>query len=339
MNTRIIQIFIAASMLVTFADPNRAQEESTYTVLHTFTGSDGEFPQGSLIRDREGNLYGTAFNGGNSSCNPPFGCGVVFKMDPTGKETVHYTFQGGADGAYPATDLLRDEVGNLYGTTHGGGQISVPACSFNPGCGVVFKVDPNGKETALYAFSGGADGLGPSSGLVQDKWGNLYGTTIGGDPNGNCPGTPQGCGVVFKLEPNGDETVLHTFTGGADGYAPYGDLLLDEDGNLYGAASNGGDVSGFCGATILNATGSLGCGTVFKLDGTSEFTVLHTFAGKDGGPFPNGCLVEDKTGNLNGMTGNGGNVSACSGIGCGVVFKLNRAGKESVLYRRSCDVR
>jgi uncharacterized repeat protein (TIGR03803 family) len=90
-----------------------------------------------------------------------------------------------------------------------------------------------------------------SSGLVQDKRGNLYGTTIGGDPNGNCPGTPQGCGVVFKLDPNGDETALHTFTGGPTDMLPYGDPLLDEDGNLYGVASNGGDVSGFCGATIL----------------------------------------------------------------------------------------
>jgi uncharacterized repeat protein (TIGR03803 family) len=323
-----------AALLVLVATSLRlgAQETPSYTVLHTFTGSDGEFPQGSLIRDHEGNLYGTAFNGGNSSCNPPFGCGVVFKMDPTGKETVLYTFEGGADGAYPATDLLRDEVGNLYGTTHGGGQTTVAQCSFNPGCGVVFKVHPSGRETPLYAFSGGADGLGPSSGLVQDKRGNLYGTTIGGEPNGNCPGTPQGCGVVFKLDPNGDETVLHTFTGGADGYAPYGDLLLNEEGNLYGVASNGGDVSGFCGATILNATGSLGCGTVFKLDGTSEFTVLHTFDGKDGGPFPDGWLVRDNTGNLYGMTGNGGDVGACSGIGCGVVFKLDRGGKESVLY-------
>ena len=119
---------------------------------------------------------------------------------------------------------------------------------------MVFKLDPTGKETVLYAFTGGADGLGASSGLVRDEAGNLYGTTVmGGGLSGVCPGLPlPGCGVVFKLDPNGKETVLHTFTGGADGYAPYGDLLRDEAGNLYGAASNGGDVSGFCGDVVLN---------------------------------------------------------------------------------------
>jgi uncharacterized repeat protein (TIGR03803 family) len=327
-----IPSFAALLLLQTPAVRLAAQETPTYTVLHTFTGPDGASPQGSPIRDREGNLYGTAFNGGDSSCNPPSGCGVVFKLDPKGKETVLYNFKGQSDGAFPATDLLRDEAGNLYGTTHGGGQIEVAACSFNPGCGVVFKVDPIGKETALYAFSGEADGLGPSSGLVRDKWGNLYGTTIGSEANSNCPGTPQGCGVVFRLDPDGKQTVLHTFTGGADGYAPYGDLLLDDDGNLYGAASNGGDVSGFCGATIFNATGSVGCGTIFKLRGTSEFTALLTFNGTNGGPFPDGWLVRDKSGNLYGMTGNGGDLSACSDIGCGVVFKLAREGKENLLY-------
>src|SRR5208283_5074601 len=311
-----------------------AEHLQGYTVLDTFTGADGEFPLGNVIRDRAGNLYGTTFNGGDlSGCNGS-GCGVVFKVDRSGKETVLYSFTGGADGAYPATGLVRDEEGNLYGTTHGGGDITVSACSFNPGCGVVFKLDPTGKETVLYAFTGGADGLGASSGLVRDEAGNLYGTTVmGGDLSGFCPGFPApGCGVVFKVEPTGKETVLYTFTGGADGYAPYGDLVRDEAGNLYGAASNGGDVSGFCGEVVLNKTGFLGCGTVFKLDQTGKFTVLHTFNGADGGPFPDGWLVRDNEGNLYGMSGNGGDLSGCSGLGCGVVFKVDRRGKETVLY-------
>lgn len=260
---------------------------------------------------------------------------MVFKIDWSGKETVLYRFTGGADGAYPATGLVRDEAGNLYGTTHGGGDVSVSACSFNPGCGVVFKVDPTGKESVLYAFTGGTDGLGASSGLVRDKAGNLYGTAImGGDLSGVCPGFPApGCGVVFKVDATGKETVLYTFNGEADGYAPYGDLLRDEAGNLYGAASNGGDVSGFCGDVVLNTTGFLGCGTVFKLDSTGKFTVLHTFHGADGGPFPDGWLVRDNEGNLYGMSGNGGDLSGCSGLGCGVVFKVDGSGKETVLYR------
>jgi uncharacterized repeat protein (TIGR03803 family) len=327
-------VLALGTALVSTAVAARAQEEPNYTALYTFTGADGEYPLGNVIRDQAGNLYGTTFNGGDlSGCNGS-GCGVVFKIDWSGKETAVYSFTGGADGAYPASDLLRDEEGNLYGTTHGGGDVSVNACSFNPGCGVVFKVDPTGKESVLYAFTGGADGLGPSSGLVRDEAGNLYGTTVmGGDLSGYCPGFPApGCGVVFKVEATGKETVLYTFTGGADGYAPYGDLLRDVAGDLYGAASNGGYVRGFCGDTLLNATGFLGCGTIFKLDSAGKFRVLHTFHGMDGGPFPDGWLVQDNAGNLYGMSGNGGDLSTCSGLGCGVVFKVDRSGKETVLY-------
>jgi uncharacterized repeat protein (TIGR03803 family) len=348
MKSRLRFTISALGLLALLAMPVRvvAQEEQQqqaedlqrYTVLYTFTGADGEFPLGSVIRDRAGNLYGTAFNGGDLSECSGSGCGVVFKMDRSGKETVLYSFKGGTDGAYPASDLLRDEAGNLYGTTHGGGDLSGNSSCTTffgfPGCGVLFKVDPTGKETVLYAFTGRADGLGPSSGLVRDEAGNLYGTTIaGGDLSGDCPGESlPGCGVVFKLDPTGKETVLHTFTGGADGYGPYGDLLRDKTGDLYGAASNGGDLSGFCTDVVKPATGFLGCGTVFKLDQAGKFTVLHTFNGADGGPFPDGWLVRDNAGNLYGMTGNGGDLSGCSGLGCGVVFKLDSRGKETVLY-------
>jgi uncharacterized repeat protein (TIGR03803 family) len=343
MKSRLLFTILSLGLLALLAMPavaaqeehqQEAQHPSGYTMLYTFTGADGEFPLGNVIRDRAGNLYGTTFNGGDLSACDGSGCGTVFKVDKSGRETVLYSFTGGTDGAYPATGLVRDEAGNLYGTTHGGGDISVSACSFNPGCGVVFKVDPTGKETVLYAFTGGTDGLGASSGLVRDETGNLYGTTVmGGDLSGFCPGFPApGCGVVFKVDPTGKETVLYTFTGGADGYAPYGDLLRDEAGNLYGAASNGGDVSGFCGDLVLNKTGFLGCGTVFKLDQNGKFTVLHTFNGADGGPFPDGWLVRDNEGNLYGMSGNGGELSACSGLGCGVIFKVDRRGKETVLY-------
>jgi uncharacterized repeat protein (TIGR03803 family) len=320
--------------LVSTAIAARAQEEPNYTALYTFTGADGEYPLGNVVRDQAGNLYGTAFNGGDlSGCNGS-GCGVVFKVDRNGRETVLYSFTGGADGAFPASDLLRDEAGNLYGTTHGGGDVSVSACSFNPGCGVVFKVDPTGKESVLYAFTGGADGLGPSSGLIRDEADNLYGTTVmGGDLIRVCAGFPApGCGVVFKVDPTGKESVLYAFSGGADGYAPYGDLLRGSAGELYGVASNGGDVSGFCGDFVLDATGFLGCGTVFKLDPAGKFAVLHTFHGADGGPFPDGWLVPDNEGNLYGMSGNGGDLSGCSGLGCGVVFKVDRRGNETVLY-------
>ncbi len=313
-----------------------AQEAPNYSVLYAFTGTngDGEFPLENVIRDQAGNLYGTAFNGGDLSGCLGAGCGVVFKVDPAGNETILYSFMGGADGANPAMGLLRDDAGNLYGTTHGGGDLGGnPICTavFGfPGCGVVFKVDPTGKESVLYAFTGGADGSGPASGLVRDAEGNLYGTTgFGGNFTGDCPGEAlPGCGVVFKLDPSGKETVLHTFTGDADGYSPFGNLLLDADGNLYGTAVAGADSRGTC----SNVGGFRGCGTVYMLDRAGRFVLLHTFHGADGAG-PNGFLVLDGTRNLYGMTYFGGDVnSSPCGVGCGVVFKLDTSGKETVLY-------
>ena len=123
------------------------------------------------------------------------------------------------------------------------------------------------------------------------------GTTVGGGFSGDCPGLPlSGCRVVFKLDPKGKETVLHTFTGGADRFGPYGDPLLDAAGDLCGAASNGGDLSGLCSDVVEPAIGFLGCGTVFKLDRTGKFTVLHTFNGARPPATGNFCLgVWEKT--------------------------------------------
>ena len=309
----------------------RAQGTPSYAVLHTFTGADGEYPLAGLVRDWEGNLYSTAFLGGDLSQCSASGCGVVFKLDRNNNETVLYSFEGGTDGAGPAMGLLRDRAGSLYSTTHTGGDVGGCTGPGFPslGCGVVFKVDPAGRETAVYSFAGGAAGSGPASGLVRDEAGNLYGTTGFGGFNGDCPleGIP-GCGVVFKVDPRGKETVLHTFTGGADGYSPYGNLLLDAAGDLYSTAVGGGDVSGYCG----DVGGALGCGTVYQLDRTGKFAVLYTFHGADGAG-PNGFLVPDDAGNLYGMTFYGGDLNECSGLGCGVVFKLDRGGKERVLYR------
>jgi uncharacterized repeat protein (TIGR03803 family) len=177
---------------------------------------------------------------------------VVFRLSPSGSETVLYSFTGGADGANPSAGLVRDAAGNLYGTTFLGG---VESGSCGGSCGVVFKLSPTGSETVLHSFTGGADGANPSAGLIQDAAGNLYGTTfLGGVESDSCGGS---CGVVFKLSPTGSETVLHSFTGGADGAGPYAGLIQDAAGNLYGTTSEGG-ANSVCPL-------SPGCGVVFRL--------------------------------------------------------------------------
>ena len=198
------------------------------TVLYSFTGGDdGGNPFAGLIRDSAGNLYGTTTYGGDLKCNNGYGCGTVFKLGKTGKETVLYSFTESPDGAYPYAGLVRDTKGNLYGTTFFGGA---------SGAGTVFKVDKTGKETVLYSFTGGSDGKYPYAGLLRDTKGNLYGTTEYGGASSN--------GTLFKLDTSGTETVLHSFTGGSDGGLPIAGLILDASGNLYGAAQSGGDGGG-----------------------------------------------------------------------------------------------
>ena len=198
------------------------------TVLYSFAGSDGAYPIGShLIKDKEGNLYGTTWSGGSA------GQGTVFKLDTEGKLTTLHSFTG-PDGSAPIGDLVMDKRGNLYGTTTGGGSA---------GSGTVFKLDTAGNEVVLHSFSGSpSDGASPFQGVVMDKDGNLYGITLNGGSSGS--------GVVFKVGTSGKETVLHNFTNTPDGSSPLGSLAVDSRGNLYGTTQNGGDY---------------GLGTVFKL--------------------------------------------------------------------------
>jgi uncharacterized repeat protein (TIGR03803 family) len=162
-----------------------------FKLLHSFSGPDGYVPNAELIRDANGNLYGTTRLGGpNAACTDKLGCGTVFEITASGTEMVLYSFGGGADGSYPYAGLVRDGAGNLYGTTFQGGQGS---CYFDLGCGVVFKVAPEGTETVLYRFTGGADGGNPNGGLALDSKGNLYGTTLYDGAHGY--------GTVFKVTP------------------------------------------------------------------------------------------------------------------------------------------
>src|ERR1035441_5152380 len=194
------------------------------TVLYSFTGgADGANPNAGVIGDPEGDLYGTTPYGGTANQACPSGCGVVYKLDTTGRQTGLYSFPGGADGANPNAGVIRDPAGSLYGTAYHSGTT---------GWGVVFKLDTTGQYTVLYTFTGGADGGGPETSVIRDSAGNLYGTT--------CCGGTAGEGVVYKLDVAGRETVLHTFTGGADGGTPESGVIRDSAGNLYGTTQDGG---------------------------------------------------------------------------------------------------
>jgi uncharacterized repeat protein (TIGR03803 family) len=314
----VIATLASAVVCATASIATPSAHAQTYTVLYSFQGApqDGGVSQGKLVLDRLGNLYGTTWSGGSNSL------GTLFELDPSGNETVLYTFTGAAgDGASPQGQIVRSG-GNIYGTTtYGGGG----GCPIAGGCGTVFEVN-SGKATVLHSFAG-AEGNYPSGGLVRDPSGNLYGTTTYG-----CYGTAQqgcrggnGSGTVFRIS-QGQETVLYSFTGMRDGGNPQGALVLDRSGNLYGVTEFGG---------------AFGHGTVFELspnsDGTWKERVLHSFFGGPGnGAEPFAGLVMDVKGSLYGTTAFGGTITSSCQLGCGVVFKLKQNSghwTERLLYR------
>jgi uncharacterized repeat protein (TIGR03803 family) len=360
--TQIAAMAVVLLPLLVFAA--RAQNARTETELHRFRGgTDGNLPDPQLIRDAAGNLYGTTQYGGVPTCGQNIGCGTVFQIGPSGKETVLYAFTSGTDGSNPTGGVVRDAAGNLYGVAsdeaddNGGAYgsvfrlepsgklVTLYAFTGGPdgglptatvirdsaghlygttysggafGAGTVYKVDPSGHETVLYSFMGGADGSGPQAPVIRDQAGNLYGTTpFGGELSCDC-------GTVFKIDTSGIETALYRFTNGTDGAYPAGGLIQDQVGNLYGGARLAGDSS---------CNPPYGCGTVFKLDSSGNFTVLHTFTGGlTDGASPAGALTLDAYGNLYGATSSGG--VPCPGIayGCGTVFKLDSTGNETLLH-------
>ncbi len=279
----------------------------TEEILHSFNVSagDGQSPQGSLVMDSAGNLYGVTPLGGGRKL------GIVYELTPqtggTWKEKIIHTFVGGADGRSPEAGLIIDKKGNLYGTTYQGGA------GKNCGafaCGAVFELSPKTgggwTEKILYSFKGGTgDGQNPAAPLLMDAAGNLYGTTVAGGTGGSV-----NSGTVFKLTPNGtggySETVLHNFACSTDACNPFAGLVLDSKGNLY---------------TTTGAGGTNSVGTVIKLtpgsNGKWTETILHSFGGPVDGQSPQfSGVVFDTSGNLYGTTSAGGS------NGNGIVFKM-----------------
>jgi uncharacterized repeat protein (TIGR03803 family) len=264
-------------------------------ILFRFNGTDGGFPTSGLTLDAAGNLYGVAEEG-------PGGAGVVFRLDKNNNETILHVFQGGfnSEPKGPVGSLIMDDAGSLYGATEAGGHGAFP------GFGTLYRLDPTGKFSVLYEFHGKADGSNPQGPLVRDVNGNLCGVATAADSGGTIKGT------VFKLAPGGKFTVLHTFTGGADGSGPQGGLLMDNAGNLFGSAITGGDS---------------GDGTLFEITKGGKFTRLYSFTGGADGRSPNGGLVQDPDGNLYGTTQIGPRK-----FFLGTVFQLSPAHALTVLH-------
>jgi uncharacterized repeat protein (TIGR03803 family) len=284
-----------------------SSDAQTFTNLLSFNGTDGERPYAPLVQGLDGNLYGTTAGYGT---NPD---GTVFKITAGGKLTTLYNFcqqANCADGAYPIAGLVQTTSGNIYGTTYGGGA---------GGKGTVFKIAPGGELTVLHAFcqSDCSDGANPVAGLMQGSDGAFYGTTYGGGTSGD--------GTVFKMNPEGKITIMHSFNG-SDGANPEGGLLQATDGSFYGTTY---------GAAVGNCL-TLGCGTVFKVTPTGNFTTLYVFCTQSycsDGSNPVASLIEGADGEFYGTTSNGGGTEAACEEGCGTVFKITSHGKLTTLYR------
>ena len=324
-----------------------------------YSAADGSSPSG-VIQGRDGNFYGATSNGGY------FNQGTVFRVTPDGVETVLYSFAGGnADGANPTGNLVQGSDGNFYGATGSGGAGKCPGpepVGYNgppSTCGTLFKLTPNGAETVLHIFSGGADGGEPTGSLVQGSDGDFYGTTSYGSgtvfaitpqgeetalysfPNytndgskpsslivgsdGNFYGTTfiggnSNYGTVFRITPAGAETVvLYSFLGGSDGELPSASLAEGSDGNFYGTTPFGG---------------SSRDGTIFRITPSGDETVLYSFpGGTKNGANPYTALIQGDDGSFYGTTQAGGNENnnPCGG-GCGSLFKITPTGNETTLY-------
>ena len=347
---------------------------ATEVVLYNFCQQgglachDGQGPDGELVFDAAGNLYGTTIYGG------AHGGGIVFELSPaqgSWTETVLYNFCAQpkcADGNTPSGPLIFDSLGNLYGTTSAGGA---------DGAGTVYELSPaqgGWTETVLYSFCVFPCNANPQAGVTMDKAGNLFGTTFydgvfelspaggGGwtenvlyavgdadpagvalDASGNVYGVGQWdggtypAGYVFELSRSESWKLSVPFAFGknktgkyADGYDPNSTPVFDKSGNLYGTTQDNG----------VSSTG----GTAFKLTPGRKswrFKLLHTFNGKKGdGSQPLGPLTVDSSGNVYGTTYAGGGTQVCADnggyAGCGTVFELTPSGTgyaETVLWK------
>ncbi len=288
---RVPGLFFALIASFLFVALSQSALAQTYKVIHNFTGvgNDGATPYGGPALDPTGKLYGATYTGGK------YGAGSVYKLSPQGsswKYSSLYSFTGENDGDGPAFATLAIHDQGLFGTTEGGGYF-----------GTAFEVSPHKKgwrEKVVHSFGQGTDGEEPIGGVVFDKAGNFYGTTLLGGTYGN--------GTVYKVTPSGVERVIYSFVGGSDAVNPGAGVTLDAKGNLYGTTSFGG-------------TNNLGA--VYEVSPTGsgwKESVLYSFEGQNDGQNSLGGVILDKAGNLYGGTFDGG------ANGGGTVYELSPSG-------------
>jgi uncharacterized repeat protein (TIGR03803 family) len=288
----------------------QASKAGKLTLIYSFTGHqgnayDGATPSSPLV-EANGVLYGSTDNGGS------FGKGTIYKLTPAKKgytESIIWNFDG-SDGLDPTGPLYVDGSGDVFGTTSAGAL----------GGGSIFELAPVPSgylETVLHLFSSPPDGSAPFGGLVADSAGNLYGTTSAGGAHGH--------GTVFKLALKNGKYTLETiwaFAGGTkDGAAPYGSVIIDSKGVVYGTTSAGGAHSD---------------GAVFSLTPSQNQyneLILASFQGGGDGANPMSGLVEDASGTFYGVTANGGGAPACTN-GCGTFYSVAILQGQNYLERK-----
>jgi uncharacterized repeat protein (TIGR03803 family) len=287
-------VLCAALLSVPTAQAQSWGQTTLYQFQGGISGPDAGTPYGGVIKGTDGNYYGTTWYGGSGS-------GAVFKVTPGGVESVVYSFSG-TDGQMPFA-LVQGANGNLYGGTWYGGQ----------GYGVIYEVTTSGQLTVLQSFSNtNGSPAYIQGGLILGSDGNFYGTSAGGGTYGQ--------GSLFKMTPDGELTVLYSFTG-SSGTNPHGELLEAKAGEFLGSTAFGGD-----GAN----------GTVYKFSAAKgKLTVLHAFSGGSDGALPWSNLVKGSDGAFYGTT-QGGGTGTCSDFtipaGCGTVFRVTASGEESIAY-------
>lgn len=297
MRARFLPLFLLLSTVA-------GAQTYTETILHSFgsSTSDGTYPEGGMVMDSAGNLYGTTTYGGGTSC----ACGTAFKLSPNGTETILHIFTGKPDGALPLASLAIDKDGNLYGTTQVGGSYSL---------GTVFKITAAGKYSVLHSFGKTAsDGEYPYGPVIVDASGNLYGTTSAGGSTSTYCTTEEsfdGCGTIFKVTSAGGESVLYKFTGKNDGDFPTGNLLRDGKGNLYGINGAG-----------LNSVYGVDEGVLFEVTSKGVETTLYTFLAQPDFRYNGTYVARNSNGNFYVGFGNGD---------CGV-SEVTGSGAESDYY-------